>query len=262
MRANPRFLVVTAVLAIGALALLGWQRRTADKLRHEIARARARTAEQARQQAAQQQQRLIEAQTNTAELERLLAERTAVAQLRTELAAMRRRAAEAAAVRRASDGAVTEAPPSLVQQRLSFDRWRNAGQASSEAAFETALWAAAGGDVDALVSLLAFDPAAQSRAAALFAQLSPAIQQELATPERLVAILTAKDVPLGHAEILSQNPTPTETKVAVRISDSEGKGKVSVFSLRAENDRWRLVVPEPVVQRYAAWLQAPAGAAK
>jgi len=257
MRHNPRFLVV--IVAIGAVAagVLGWQHHTAEGLRRQIAQQRAQSRELARLNT--ENQWLVAAQPTTQELEQLFADRKAIAQLRAELDTMHRRAEAAARVaagQKAAGGA-TEAAPSMTGSALTYKLWRNAGQATPDAAFETVLWAAAGGEVETVADLLAFDAEARSRAAALFAQLPESIRNELGTPERLVALLVADDVPLGRATILGQYPSSTETWISAQIFDADGTVKMSSFSFRAEGDRWRLVVPGKVVERYAAKFRSP-----
>jgi hypothetical protein len=111
--------------------------------------------------------------------------------------------------------------------------------------------------------LLVFDPVAQTKSNAIFAALPPTIQQELATPARLIALLVAKDVPLGSAEILTQ-ATPADpsndTKLAAKLVDADGKSKEVHLSLRATDGSWRFVVPADAVERYAARLTAPISA--
>lgn len=260
MRTNrwPWLMLAALTLVVGAA--LVWQGHVAAGLRHEIAGLRAQARERARLEA--EHQRLAAAQPTPEERATLLAERAAVTQLQAELEALRRRAAEAAAARRAEASERTQQIPPLAGNVLAHQLWQNRGAATPAATFETTLWAAAGGDIDALAALLALDPDARTEATALFAQLPAKFRHEFGSPERLVAVLTAKDVPLGSATILGQYPSSTDTKVAAQIFDAEGQQKVSLFSLRAESDRWRLVVPGNAVKRYAAWLHASPVAAK
>lgn len=260
MRANLRFLVVIALLIAGLLALLGWHRRTTETLRAELDRQRAAFArQQASRQAEQQEQQLAVARERAEELDRLLAERAAVARLRQELTALRQRAAASAAPREERTPASVR--PSLVGNALAFSLWQNAGRTTPEASLETALWAAANGDIDTLTGLLLFDAEARNEAGALFARLPAALQQEFVSPERLVAVLAAKDVPLGSAAILNQYPTPTETKLSVQVFDTEGKHRMALLSLRPDDAGWKFVVPANAVKRYAAWLRPPANEA-
>jgi hypothetical protein len=241
-------------------ATLGWQRRAAASLRGEIAWQRAQVREHVRLQA--ENQRLTSTQATPAELETLRAERAAVAQLRVELDSLRRRASESAAVLRAERPEQAPPIPPLTGNVLAHRLWQNRGAATPAAAFETALWASAGGNVDALTGLLTLDPEARTEATALFAQLPEKLREEFVSPERLVAVLTAKDVPLGSATILGQYPSSADIKVAAQIFDADGKQKVSLFSLHNTGGGWQLVVPGNAVKRYAAWLHAPSGAAK
>jgi hypothetical protein len=251
---------VISTLAVAAVALLGWQHRAANELRGEIARQRTQARERTRLQA--ENQRLVAAQPTAEELADVIARRMAQEQLRSQLAAMHRReeaARAGATLRGVADP--NAAVPSLKGNLLAAERWINAGQATPEAAFQTTLWASAAGDLDSLAELLAFDVEARSQATATFDRLPAAVQNELGTPERLIALLTAMDVPLGRASILGQFPSPTGTKVSALLIDAAGKSKTTLFTLRAEGDRWRLVVPAAVVKRYADWLQPPGAAA-
>jgi hypothetical protein len=107
------------------------------------------------------------------------------------------------------------------------------------------------------VGVLVFDAGTQAKAEALFAQLPAAMRSQVGTPERLIALLTAKDVLPGSAQILAQYPSATGATIAARIFDPEGKPKQMLLSMRAEGDSWRLVVPGSAVEKYAAQLQGP-----
>ena len=257
MRTNLRAYVFLAALLLAVLAILGWQRRAANELRGELDRQRAVFArQQALEQAEQQERQQAAARARAEELDRVLAERATVARLREELAALRHRAAGTAVAREAR--APAPARPSLVGNALVFSLWQNAGRATPEATLETGLWASVNGDIDTLTGLLLFDPEARNEAGALFARLPAALQQEFVSPERLVAVLAAKDVPLGSAAILNQYPAEKETKVAVQIFDADNKHRMALLSLRPDEGGWRFVVPANAVKRYAAWLRAPA----
>lgn len=255
MRANLRFVLVLAALAVATATVLGRQHQTAASLRAERDRQRAELVRlQAERRAEQQERQLASARARTEEI-RLLAERAAVARLREELDALRLRATVPAAVR--AERAPPPARPGLAGNALAFSLWQNAGRATPEASLETALWAAANGDIDTLTGLLVFDAEARNEATLLFAQLPATLRQEFVSPERLVAVLAAKDVPLGSAAILNQYPTPTETKLSVQVFDAEGKHKMALLSLRPDDAGWRFVVPVNAVKRYATWLQSP-----
>jgi hypothetical protein len=252
MQSNTRFIAVIVPLVAIAGLVLTWQHHTTEELRGKIARQRTQSRELAKLNAANQ--RLVTAQPSAEELQKLLADRKAIARLRADLETMRRRAAAAP---NTADGPPAKAAPSLTGNLVAYQLWKDVGQATPDATFETVLWAAAGGELGNVADLLAFDANTRSRAAAIFAELPESIRNELGTPERLIALLVADDVPLGRASVVAQIPTPTDTKVIAQILDTDGTQKLAQFSLRADGNSWRLVVPEKVVQRYAARFQSP-----
>lgn len=257
MNPGKRSFAILGALIVATITVLGWQHRQSNELRAELVRQRTLTNEQARLQ--EENQQLVAAQITETELTDLIARRIEVEELRTQLATMQRRVAAATQAAAAAAAAVEARAeiPSLVGNSIAAHLWQNAGQATPAATFQTTLWASASGDIDALTDLLAFDVEARREATATFDRLPVSLQNELGTPERLIALLTAMDVPLGQASIVGQFPNPTDTKVAAHLTDAEGKSKTAVFSLRADADRWRLVVPVQVVQQYAGLLHAP-----
>ena len=262
MRAQKRFFLAIGALAVAMLLLLGWQQRTALVLRHELALRRTEAAERSRLQA--EARRLSAAQVADVEMERLRAERNAVSALRAEIETMRRRA-EANARPATAEGAPKMAGKNRVDRPMTEAAvpaalWKNAGRATPAAALETILWAAAGGDMATLEKGLAVDLDVGLKAEAIFRKLPAAMQRELVSPQGLIALLTAKDVPLGSAQILAQDQTPTDVKVAVHLLDEQGKMKYVLLSYRADGPKWRLVVPASAVDNYAAVLSAPVAA--
>jgi hypothetical protein len=250
MATNPRALAFLATLTVAAAGLLGWQHHLASKLRSEIDQQRLQNRKQVEQRTKPSPPAPPGPSAEEVEIQ---AEQAAVAQLRTQLESMQRRVREVAA---AQTGAPTETPP-LRGNVVPYSLWRNRGRATPAAALETALWSSAHGDINTLTTLLVFDAEARNEASTLFASLPAQIRQQFVSPERLVAVLAAKDVPLGSATILNETPTPTETKVAAQIFDPEGKQKMAVLSLRPDDAGWRFVVPPKAVKRYADWLRAP-----
>jgi hypothetical protein len=196
------------------------------------------------------------------DLNALQAERAAVESLRSDLAAIELRAKtnarNPAAPRPSpwSGSGVSESP--LMKGEVAAAQWRDAGAATPQAAFESALWAAAGGDVKALADLLTLNPAARSNAEDYFARLPAPLKTELGSAEQLLALLTAKDVPLGSARITGVLPTnESETRLITQLTDAHGQKKNVSFKLLAQDGRWRIVVPAAVVTKYRDGLRAP-----
>ena len=238
---------------------LGWQWRAGAALRAEVERLRGEREAWGHVRA--ENRRLAGAQASAKELEALRGDHAAVGRLRGEIEGLRKRAEESArvAAERAAprERVITEVP-------LAASAWKNSGNATPAATFETVLWAAAGGDVDKLASLLRFDPEVRAEAEALFASLSTAKRAEYGTAERLIAAFTARDVPLGTAKLFdSRMEYHGDRQMAAQLKDPEGKSRVAMFGLRPEGGTWGLVVPASAVEKYAAMLKgAAAGAGK
>jgi hypothetical protein len=252
---RPQFwqFAVPALLAAAVWVAIDRQGRTGRELVDELARQHARADEQAHLQA--ENQRLVAAQPTAEQLAALRARQEALDQLRAQLAALHRHEAGSA---KAAAGEAKPVAGLLKGASASYLLWQDVGSATPEAAFETTLWAAVHGNIDSLAELLTFDAEARAGATATFDHLPAAVQNELGTPERLIALLTALDVPLGRASISGQTPTPAGMNVTTRLIDAEGRAKTAVFTLQTDGDRWRLLVPASVVQRYDAWLGAAA----
>ena len=258
MSINQRaFAVLFGLVAIVG-GLLGWQWRAANRVREAIVRYHTDAIEYDRLSA--DHRRLLARQVSPAELERLRADRIAVSKMLNEIEAMKRRTVTMAQATVVRNSAVREKPPvaSLQGEPVAAARWQNAGQASPAAAFQTALWASAAGDLEALTRVLEFDAETRGKASELFAQLPVALRGELGTAERLIALLIAKDIPSGSAQILVQYQSATDEKIAARVVDEAGKPKQLLLSMRAIGDSWHMVVPGKVVESYAVSLRAPA----
>jgi hypothetical protein len=80
--------------------------------------------------------------------------------------------------------------------------WQNRGQATAVATIETALWAAAGGDLAALQNLLLLDEAVRFKAETLWAQLPETARASYTSAEQLLAAFATKFLPLGEAQLV------------------------------------------------------------
>ncbi len=101
------------------------------------------------------------------------------------------------------------------------------------------------------------DEIAQLKERAAAMTLPEAIRKDYGTPERLIALLTAVDVPLGAAQI--HDPKHADLRgtmlvAALRDADSRVQHPLVVLIVRQEGDAWKLVVPAQAVEKYAAML--------
>lgn len=244
---------------MGALALVGgavlcWQNGTMTSLRSEVERLRGREAEWTKLQA--EQKRLAALQVPTVELESLRVDRAAVERLRAEINNLRARLEK------------TSKPPTqenTAPDRLSVGKvvpaaeWRNVGANTPPAALETALWAAAGGDVEAFAALLMFEGTARKAAQTLLDSLPADGRAQHGTPERLIAFLTIKDVPLGSAEVRRWSDAAEGQVMLARLmlSVPGGTPKDVTLPLARQDQTWKLMVVETTVAKYAAMLKGP-----
>lgn len=243
--------VVIGGLAVAlTLSLVLRGQRTAQ-LRDELDLMRARHRQLA--QLREENHRLAAAEPSASELESLRADHVALERLRAEIAPLRARAM-------ASTDAKTKSATTAISPILSAAQWSNAGRATPSAAFETALWAASGGDIDTLAQSMILEADARAKAAVLLEGLPEASRAEYRSPERLVALLTAKDVPMGSMQVIGQAQQGAEkVRMVVRLQQTDGSAKTTSLMLRQDAGEWRLVVPPSVVDKYAAMLKGAPG---
>lgn len=262
------------VLAGGMGGILLSQRQTGGDLREGLASLRKDTHELTRLQ--EENRRLKDAKISTDELEKLQADQTAVGELRREIEALKLRHAER--VRREAEElkqrathdekakmlplnsgvvAKSENEFSPTEGMVLMSGLKNAGLSTPSATVETALWAAVGGDVEALANTLVIDPPIRTKIEALIAQLPDAERSKLDTAERFVAFMTATEVPLGQVRIIQSKQdvmTAPHLTLWAQIIDPEGKTRMVATAIRPEGNEWRLIVPASAVEKYAEKL--------
>jgi hypothetical protein len=168
-----------------------------------------------------------------AELEALSRENSELAGARHEHEQLQRRHAEATrqAVEQ-QEAAQFSAPaaktPSAAPRALAVGEWhapaswQNRGQATPAAAIETALWAAAGGDLAALQNLLLLDDALRVKADALRARLPAASRATYASAEHLISAFATKSLPLGDAQLVwNHQPDADEAFACLFVKNPE-----------------------------------------
>jgi hypothetical protein len=114
------------------------------------------------------------------------------------------------------------------------------------------LWAAAGGDLATLKDTLVLAPDAQSKAVDLLASLPAASGQPLASPEDLMALLVAGNVPLDSAQVVAKQTNQDGNVIEyVRLKDSEGRTRQVYLTLQKVSDMWKLTVPASALAQMA-----------
>jgi len=145
---------------------------------------------------------------------------------------------------------------SVATKLIPVNAMKNAGKSTPEATTETVLWAAAGGDVDTLSNALTFTPTAREKADAWFASLSEGTRQQYGSPEKVIALMIAKDAAnLSGMQVLGQKDIATDhVGVRVRFAAGEGKVKDDNLVMRRADDGWRMLLSDVVVDKFARQL--------
>jgi len=239
------------MIAGGVIALV-FQRETEGELRNQLVLQREQSLKLNRLR--EENRRLVAAQVTEEQLSALRGDRVALKRLRSEIDALKNRAKESPR----SAASIKSVPAAFI---AACD-WRNVGDATPAAALQTALWAAAGGDLETLTRMLFLDAKVKAQAGLLFAGLPEAVRQQYGSAERLIALLTAKDVPLGAMQPLEEKPFgPDDVAIAVRLQNPEGKTRDLALTAHRTDDGWRLQVPASALRKYVNALQNPTTAA-
>lgn len=183
-----------------------------------------------------------------------------LAKLREEIAAMRKGTdalGKFAAMAQAAQSlkALEKAGDAAANQMVPVNQWKNAGKASPEAASETALWAAVGGDVDLLAGSLAFTESSRAKADAWFAGLSEGVKQQYGSPEKVIALMIARDAAaLTGMQVLARKEV-TADDVGLRIRlEADGRSKDDTFLMHRAADGWKMMLPDQAVESFARKL--------
>ncbi|MDO8545357.1 MAG: hypothetical protein Q7S40_33365 [Opitutaceae bacterium] len=173
--------------------------------------------------------------------------------LREEIVALRKSMEGVSRLAQAAQAKNTLEAKSVAETELiPVTALKNAGTATPEATAQTLMWAASAGEVDTLAATLVFPPAARAKADAWFATLSDNTRQQYGSPEKLIALMVAKEgAKLGGIQVLGQTPiAPDVMGVRMRFSDVEGNTKDDNFVMHRSDTGWKLVLPEATVEKF------------
>ena len=185
---------------------------------------------------------------------------TELAALRAEIVALRKTTQEMVGT---VQTAVTQAQadhkqvdPAVRAALVPASAWKNAGRGTPSATAETVLWAALAGDVDTLAGALTMSPEVRAKAEAWLAGMGEGARQQYGTPEKVLALLIAKDAAtLSGMQVLGQKELgPDETGVRVRFASADGKLKENDFRMLRFGDGWRVALPDAAVEKLAKQL--------
>jgi len=264
MRALRFWWILNGILALAVGGILTLRSRTLTSLQreHDTLVRETGTLDALRAQ----KSRLAAEAPSPEELARLREERRAAEHLRRELSELRER------IQRRLDAARTPVAANTVPRPTASvtlpaargpENWRNVGRENPSAAIETALWAAQGGDVQLLSESLLLGPAGASQARALLNRLPASLRSDITTPEQLVALLMAGNPPQEKMVVPGQGEELPGEKGARRVVTQvrpDGEQRQAVVVTAKVDDRWKLVVPDPVVGTYLQVVTGPMSA--
>jgi hypothetical protein len=251
--------VAVGVLALTALAAVVWvQHQDSAELRNEIAGLRTdvqrgvpRSVSDATTPAGGSHESRLPTATDSLDQNELRKLREEIAALRASTKELTQiaQAAQAASALKSLGGTET----TIATKLTPAEALKNAGKSTPEAATETILWAAFGGDVDTLSSGLVFTPTAREKADAWFAGLPEKTRTQYGTPEKVMALMIAKDAAgLSGVQVLGQKEiAPDNVGVRVRFGSTDGNTKDDNLLFRRVNDGWRMVLPDAAFEKIA-----------
>jgi len=147
--------------------------------------------------------------------------------------------------------------PSMLEGQVSVAEWRCKGLGAPADTLETALWAAAGGDLKALADTLYLDSQTRERARRLLESLPASSRSDLGSPEELLALLLSPDIPLGQAFLSPLKGAFPEnyTEIAASLSDENHHSRTTILGLVQNTPgEWRILVPDEAFEKYEARL--------
>jgi len=249
---------VFALVAVLGTGMIFLQQQNLTELRAEVAGLRTDLQQLAKSQAASAARTApppAQVAVVTTEAGAVDEQRAELAKLREEMAALKKTTQEATRQAQAATQAARGESPIPVKLTPAGEL-KNVGRATASAAVETILSAAYGGDVDTLASSIVLDGAALAKAEELFARLPEATRAQYGSPEKLVALMLAKDATgFTGMQILGQRDMSADVVgVRVRFANEEGKTKEQGLAFRKTSDGLRLIVPEDAVKKYAGQL--------
>ncbi len=253
---NKLLLGVFGVVAVLETGMIFLQQQNIADLRGEVAGLRTELQQVTKAQADAARASRPQSQTTAAaDTSAADEQRAELAKLREEMAALKKSTQEVVRVAQAATQAARGESPIPVKLTPASEL-KNVGRATASAAVETVLAAAVGGDVETLANSILLDQSAEAKADELFARLPDSARAQYGSPDKLIALMLAKDAAaLTGMQVLGQRDiSPDVVGVRVRLATDEGKTKEQGLGFRKTSDGLRLIITDDVVKKYAGQL--------
>ncbi|MFT3782181.1 MAG: hypothetical protein QM790_09215 [Nibricoccus sp.] len=239
---NLRGYILALVLVAGVGCGFAWQKQRATQLRAEQAQLKLRAAERLELERMRQRYRADEIPAE--DLNKLQSEAAEASALRDRITRLK--------------AALTPSPTKSAESPKKQERWHNAGMATPGDTLQSVIWAATGGEVDALVAMLAYAPDTKAAVEAWYASIPPESRALFPTAEKLAATMISARLPtsLSGAEVIEQVggsgdfvDARVKLKRPSRTNEPPREREVTFRFQRFGSD-WHLVVPDSVVGEF------------
>ena len=237
---------LAALLVLGGVALLLWQKVTTRRLQHELAARREAVRDLPRLRGENQRLReRLAASDDAAAIERMKAE---IARLRQEIATLeQKRRSTPPRVRPPVQSTTDSAAEKDVVRVADF---KNRGQATPGAAFQTLVWAVAKDERAALKSLLHLTPAGWEKLRIIWSELPEESRARFKEPEQIVTMLLALDVLDEEGFRVGEETPQASGEVLLRVSrfkhgSLQGEKRIP---MRRGTAGWQIMIPDEAIQ--------------
>jgi hypothetical protein len=231
-----------------------------NRLRKNLAAAGQRQQQVAQLRTENERTRALLAKTDTTDAESARAVEADLQRLRGEVAALEKSAQARAGTAQAQaqgDALALEQNRDPEAGLVRLEHFRDAGQATPAAAFQTFVWAAMRGEEAKQAGMVAFAGAGRAAVEVIVAALPEADRAKYSTPEKLIALFFADaftqmqaahvtSVTLSdpqHAMLTVRGLTPREQKIPLQL----GPGG------------WQIAVPENMGRGLENWVRRKTG---
>lgn len=252
MRAPVKFLALgNVLLLVGGVGWLAWQWRGQSALHREVAALRQEAVALTHLRGANRQ--LATQQISEETLTGLRADHEALVPLRAEVEKLKKEADQ-----RVAQPVATNVDDSAPEGRLRpAGEWRETGTATPDAALETVLQAARGGQVKALAGLLQITGDGWKMIDEALKEIPIGQRKENWPPAQFVAAALVRDLKLDAFQVLTSQPRgPDAVALQVRLSTAPAEPRDVQIMLYRQPEGWRLIVPIDAVRLYVERYQA------
>ena len=245
-----RHLWPAALILLGGLALFWWQRETTRGLQRELTLRREAVRDLQRLRRENERLRQLLAEEDGSASGQVKAE---ITQLRKELANAEQKRPKAQSRARPTVGAPANRPAEdrlTEQEAIRISDFKNLGQATPGAAYQTFVWTVAQDNISALKPLLHLSSASHEKLKGMWSELPPESRARFNEPEQIVMMMLAMDVlDEDGFKIVGETPQGSEGVLlhVARFKHGRMQGEKKI-PMRQGATGWQLVIPDEAIE--------------